>query len=202
MSEIGAAPQAAIVARMANDATRSSFIFSRLIHDVSPLRYARGHHPGKSALVVLARARWTTYLLSSSDAFHRLMQLPGFIRNHKLITILVLVVVTPILVFSGWAFVALHTSYSTGRRAGYLQKLSKRGWLCKTWEGELQVNVVPGTAPEVFAFSVRSDSVAAELNKNAGKRVVVTYAQHKGVPTSCFGDTEYYITGVGPVGAP
>ena len=151
---------------------------------------------------MLARARWTTYLLSSSDAFHRLMQLPGFIRNHKLITMIVLIVVTPILVFSGWAFVALHTSYSTGDRAGYLQKLSKRGWMCKTWEGELQMNGFPGLAPEVFTFSVRSDSIAAELNKNAGQRVVVTYSQHKGVPSSCFGDTEYYITGVRPVGAP
>jgi len=130
------------------------------------------------------------------------MQLPGFIRNHKLVTAIVLIVVTPILVFALWAFIALHTSYSTGDRAGYLQKLSKRGWLCKTWEGELQVNVVPGTAPEVFPFSVRSDSVAALLNKYAGQRVVLTYSQHKGVPTSCFGDTEYFITGVRPVGTP
>ncbi len=129
------------------------------------------------------------------------MQLPGFIRNHKLVTILVLVVVTPILLFGGWTFAALHTSYSTGDRAGYLQKLSKRGWLCKTWEGELQINAVPTTAPEVFAFSVRSDSIAQMLNKFQGQRVVVTYAQHKGVPTSCFGDTEYYITGVRPVGS-
>jgi hypothetical protein len=172
------------------------------MQDVSPLRYALGRRPGKSALAVLARVPWTAYLLWSSDALHRLMQLPAFIRSHKLITTIVLVVVTPILVFSGWAFVALHTSYSTGDRAGYLQKLSKRGWLCKTWEGELQTNVIPGAPAEVFLFSVRSDSVAAELNKNAGKRVVVTYAQHKGVPTSCFGDTEYYITGVRPVSAP
>jgi len=130
------------------------------------------------------------------------MQLPGFIRNHKLATALVLVIVTPILVFVLWTTIALHTSYSTGDRAGYLQKFSKRGWICKTWEGELQINVVPGAAPVLFEFSVRSDSVAALLNKYAGQRVVVTYAQHKGVPTSCFGDTEYFITGVRPVGSP
>jgi hypothetical protein len=128
------------------------------------------------------------------------MQLPGFIRNHKLITTLVLVVVTPILVFMLWAFIALHTSYSTGERAGYLQKISQRGWLCKTWEGDLQITAVPGVAPEIFTFSVRSDSIAQELNKRAGQRVVVSYAQHKGLPSSCFGDTEYYITGVRPVG--
>jgi hypothetical protein len=128
------------------------------------------------------------------------MQLPAFIRNHKLITIVVLVVVTPILVFALWIFAALHTSYSNGERAGYLQKISKRGWLCKTWEGDIQITAVPGVAPEIFTFSVRSDSIAAELNKYAGQRVVVTYAQHKGLPSSCFGDTEYFITGVRLVG--
>jgi hypothetical protein len=130
------------------------------------------------------------------------MQIPGFIKNHKLVTAAVLLVVTPILLFTLWTFLALHTSYSTGERAGYLQKLSKRGWLCKTWEGELQLSVVPGSAPELFPFSVRSDSIANELNKLAGQRVVLSYAQHKGVPTSCFGDTEYFITGVRPVGTP
>lgn len=130
------------------------------------------------------------------------MQLPGFIRNHKLATTLVLVIVVPILLFVLWTFLALHTSYSSGDRAGYLQKFSKRGWICKTWEGELQVNVVPGTAPEIFEFSVRSDSIAALLNKYAGQRIVVSYQQHKGVPGSCFGDTEYFIVGVRPVGAP
>jgi hypothetical protein len=130
------------------------------------------------------------------------MQLPGFIRNHKLATALVLVIVTPILVFVLWTFMALHTSYASGRRAGYLQKFSKRGWICKTWEGELQVNVVPGTAPQIFEFSVRSDSIADLLNKYAGQRIVVLYQQHKGVPGSCFGDTEYFIVGVSPAGAP
>ena len=130
------------------------------------------------------------------------MRLPSFVRNHKLVTALVLVVVTPIVVFTLWTVTSLHASYSTGERAGYLQKLSKRGWICKTWEGELQVNNVPGTAPEIFPFSVRSDSVASMLNKVAGQRVVLAYAQHKGVPSSCFGDTEYFITGVRPVGTP
>ena len=121
------------------------------------------------------------------------MQLPGFIRNHKLATALVLIIVTPILVFVLWTVTALHTTYSSGERAGYLMKFSKRGWICKTWEGELQMNVLPGTAPQIFEFSVRSDSVATLLNKYAGQRIVVTYAQHKGVPTNCFGETDYYV---------
>lgn len=128
------------------------------------------------------------------------MQLPAFIRNHKIVTVVVLLVLTPILVITLWTFAALHTSYSNGERAGYLQKISQRGWLCKTWEGDIQITAVPGVAPEVFTFSVRSDSIARELNKLAGQRVVVTYAQHKGLPSSCFGDTEYFITGVRLVG--
>ena len=128
------------------------------------------------------------------------MQLPAFIRNHKLITVIVLLVVTPILVMALWIFIALHTSYSTGERAGYLQKISRRGWLCKTWEGDVQITAVPGVAPEIFTFTVRSDSIATELNKLAGQRVVVSYAQHKGLPGSCFGDTEYFVTGVRLVG--
>ena len=124
------------------------------------------------------------------------MHIPAVIKNHKLVTIGIIVVVVPILVFTLWAFIALSYSYSSGERAGFLQKISKRGWLCKTWEGEVQLTALPGATPEIFSFSVRSDSIATELNKYAGQRVVLHYAQHKGVPTSCFGDTEYFIDGV------
>jgi hypothetical protein len=90
----------------------------------------------------------------------------------------------------------LHWSYSTGERAGYVQKFSKKGWICKTWEGELAMATVPGVMPEKFYFSVRDDSVAAKINRTLGKRVSLAYDQHKGVPTSCFGETEYFVTGV------
>jgi hypothetical protein len=128
------------------------------------------------------------------------MHLPGLITRHKLKTTVLFIVLAPITVFVLWTLIALNYSYSTGERAGFLQKISRRGWLCKTWEGELQLSAIPGSMPEMFAFSVRSDSLAAELNKLNGQRVVVTYAQHKGVPTSCFGDTQYFITAVRPVG--
>jgi hypothetical protein len=101
-----------------------------------------------------------------------------------------------------WTVVALQFVYSSGERAGYLQKFSKRGWICKTWEGDLQLTAQPGVAPEMFAFSTRSDSIAAELNKLAGQRVVLEYKQHKGLPGTCFGETEYFVVGVRPVGAP
>lgn len=124
------------------------------------------------------------------------MHTPGFIRNHKLATSLATIIVLPIVVFTLWATITLSYTYSSGSRAGFLQKLSKRGWLCKTWEGEMQLTAIPGAAPEKFIFSVRSDSIAEELNKRLGQHVDVTYAQHKGVPSSCFGDTEYFVTAV------
>jgi hypothetical protein len=87
-------------------------------------------------------------------------------------------------------------SYSEGERAGYVQKLSRRGWICKTWEGELAMVTMPGAIPEKFLFSVRSDAVADRINKNLGKRVTLTYQQHVGVPSSCFGDTQYFVSAV------
>ncbi|HET9695955.1 MAG TPA: hypothetical protein VFP40_03745, partial [Terriglobales bacterium] len=109
-------------------------------------------------------------------------------------------VVLPVVLLATWTAVALHWSYSEGNRAGFVQKFSKKGWLCKTWEGELAMVNLPGAMPEIFKFSVRNDSIARLLEKNLGKRVSLSYEQHKGVPTSCFAETEYYITNVRIVG--
>jgi hypothetical protein len=92
-----------------------------------------------------------------------------------------------------YLMIALHWSYSEGERAGFVQKLSKKGWLCKTWEGELALVSLPGAAPEKFIFTVRDDAVAERINKQVGTRVALVYAQHKGLPTSCFGDTDYFV---------
>jgi hypothetical protein len=113
---------------------------------------------------------------------------------------LVLILIVPALVFGAWAWVTLNYSYSKGDRAGYVQKLSRKGWLCKTWEGELAMVNLPGAMPEIFRFSVRSDSVAHLLQKNIGKRVSIAYEEHRGVPTSCFAETAYYITNMRIVG--
>jgi hypothetical protein len=109
---------------------------------------------------------------------------------------LLAVLIIPTGLFAGWTWVTLHYAYSTGERAGYAQKLSEKGWLCKTWEGELAMANLPGVMPEIFKFSVRNDSVAHLLERNLGKRVSISYQQHRGIPTSCFGETEYYITNV------
>ena len=118
---------------------------------------------------------------------------PARRRRHWLRWILTLVVLLPILVISLWTAIALGYSYSRGYRSGYIQKFSRKGWLCKTWEGELAIVNVPGSQPEIFRFSVRNDSVAGLLQRAMGDRVTLAYEQHKGVPTSCFGETEYFV---------
>jgi hypothetical protein len=115
-------------------------------------------------------------------------------RKRKLIIAGILL--TPILLFVVYTWSALHWSYSEGERAGYVQKFSKKGWVCKTWEGELALVSMPGTVAEKFSFTVRDDLVAESINQSLGKRVAVRYQQHKGVPTTCFGETEYYVVAV------
>jgi hypothetical protein len=103
---------------------------------------------------------------------------------------------TPILLFAFYTWSALQWTYSDGERAGFVQKFSKKGWLCKTWEGELAMVSMPGTNPEKFYFTVKDDDVAQHINGSLGKRVALTYQQHVGVPTTCFGETQYYVVAV------
>ena len=93
----------------------------------------------------------------------------------------------------------LSWSYSTGDRAGWVQKLSHKGWVCKTWEGELALVSMPGAPVEKFYFTVFDDAVATDINRYIGKRVALNYEQKVGLPTSCFGETRYYVTKVTPV---
>ena len=106
------------------------------------------------------------------------------------------VFVLPIAVVAIWTAVALNWSYSTGDRSGYLQKFSRKGWVCKTWEGEIAMVNMPGAAQERWTFSVRDADVAQQIDKLMGARVALTYAQHVGLPGSCFGDTQYFVTAV------
>ena len=115
-------------------------------------------------------------------------------RAHKLI--IAAVVIVPLIVFALYTWSALTWSYSSGERAGYVQKFSKKGWICKTWEGELAIVSIPGTMSEKFYFTVRDDSIAARVNRSLGKRVALAYNQHLGIPTSCFGETEYFVADV------
>ncbi len=119
--------------------------------------------------------------------------------SHHLIKYGVVAIIIAALAIGMYIFVALSWSYSSGERAGFVQKLSKKGWLCKTWEGEMALVSLPGTSAEKFEFTVRDDAVAERINKQVGTRVALTYEQHKGLLNSCFGDTEYFVTDITPV---
>ena len=117
-------------------------------------------------------------------------------KSNRIFLYFIGLVIATVVVLVAYTWAMLHISYSDGERAGYLQKFSTRGWICKTWEGEILLTSMPGAIPEKFEFSVRDESVAKQLTDATGKRVVLSYSQHKGVPTQCFGETEYYITKV------
>jgi hypothetical protein len=114
--------------------------------------------------------------------------------------VLGLVLLVPALLAAAWTAITLNWDYSSGTRAGYVQKFSKKGWLCKTWEGEIAMVNVPGAAQERFAFTVRNDSIARLINNAQGQRVVIEYDQHRGIPSSCFGETQYFVKGVRVLG--
>jgi hypothetical protein len=107
---------------------------------------------------------------------------------------LIIALIVLILGFAGYAWLSVHWSYSTGERAGYLQKISRKGWVCKTWEGEMAMVTMPGTLTEKFLFTIPDPAIAAKLNADLGKRMTLTYEQHRWIPSSCFGDTEYFVT--------
>lgn len=125
---------------------------------------------------------------------------PPFVKRHWGKLVLAGLVGAPTLAFAIWATIGLNFVYSSGERAGFVQKISRKGWLCKTWEGEMAISTIPGSMPQLFTFSVRSDSVAHAIEATNGKRIVVTYDEKPWVPTRCFGETDYYVTGVRVVG--
>lgn len=123
-------------------------------------------------------------------------------KTGSFVRVLALVVAVPVLLVALWIFGALRFSYASGERSGYVQKISRKGWVCKTWEGELAMANLPGAMPQIFAFTVRDAAVASQIERLAGQRVAISYEQHKGLPTSCFGETEYFVTAIRPVTGP
>jgi len=104
------------------------------------------------------------------------------------IIVVSILILAPVL----WTWFALSWSYSEGERAGVLQKFSKKGWLCKTYEGELAQYVVGGVAPQIWYFSTRDEELAKALSKVVGEQIRLHYSEHRGIPTSCFADTPYF----------
>jgi hypothetical protein len=120
---------------------------------------------------------------------------PGRKHHWRLLAVLVLIIL-PIVVLVLYTLSARYFAYSSGERAGFVQKFSQKGWLCKTWEGEMAQTTQPGVQPLIWDFTVKTDSIATAINAQIGKRVALHYRQHKGLPTSCFGETEYFVDGV------
>jgi len=116
--------------------------------------------------------------------------------GHWLKRFLLYLIVTPIVLGALYLAFALNWSYSDGERAGYLQKLSRKGWICKTYEGELAMSSVPGLAPIMWDFSVRDEAVAKKINAQLGKKIVLHYREYRNLPTDCFGETEYFVDAV------
>lgn len=120
----------------------------------------------------------------------------------KILLFLFLLIVVPGILVGLYLAVVLNFSYSDGDRTGYLQKFSRKGWICRTYEGELAMTTVPGVAPIVWNFSVWDEAVAREINSLLGKRVVMHYREYRGIPTNCFGETDYYVDGIKSVEEP
>jgi len=110
----------------------------------------------------------------------------------KVVKIALLLMVVAAALCTGYMMIVFNWSYAKGERIGYVQKFSEKGWLCKTWEGELQMLPVPGAIPEKFLFSVRDKTVIDRINSSMGKKISLFYEQHKGIPTNCFGESEYF----------
>ena len=96
-------------------------------------------------------------------------------------------------VFALYTWASLNWVYSSGERAGYVQKFSLKGYVCKTWEGEIVLVSMPGTQAEKFVFTVKDKAIVSKVNDSLGKRVKIYYEEHKGIPSSCFGETAYYV---------
>jgi hypothetical protein len=117
-----------------------------------------------------------------------------FFRRHRWKIVLAAFVVAVVGLCALWTLVTLAYSYSDGDRIGYVQKFSHKGWVCRTWEGELAMTPVPGAAPQIFPFTVRDEEVVKRIRDAEGKKVALHYKEKRGIPSSCFGDTNYFIS--------
>lgn len=124
------------------------------------------------------------------------MGMPNTARRSGWVKWVALAALLPALLFAAYLAFVLNWSYSDGERAGYLQKFSRKGWICKTYEGELAMTTVPGVAPVLWNFTVRDPAVATQINAVLGKRLALHYEEHRGIPTSCYGETNHFVSRV------
>ena len=116
----------------------------------------------------------------------------GVKRRRRFGRILMVLLALVVVIAAAWTWFSLSWSYSEGERAGILQKFSKKGWICKTYEGELALYVVGGVAPQIWYFSTRDEKLAQQLSAAVGDNIRLHYSEHRGVPTACFAETPYF----------
>ncbi len=115
-------------------------------------------------------------------------------RKVLLIILAVLILATAI------AFLVFNFTYSEGSRAGVVIKFSKRGYVMKTYEGELNMGGmgnIPNTAQMnmIWNFSVKDKTVADKLMELEGRKVSLHYKEIiQNMPWQ--GDTKYFVDGV------
>ena len=108
----------------------------------------------------------------------------------------ILLIITAIIAICSIAYFAFvyTVTYSEGVRAGELIKISRKGVVFKTWEGEVSQGI---SGAQIFSFSVldSDEQVIAALNQYQGQYVKVTYIErYKTFPW--WGDTNYFVTHV------
>jgi hypothetical protein len=117
-------------------------------------------------------------------------------RNVGAAKLLFIIAIVLVALPVAWTFLTLNWSYSDGERAGVLQKFSRKGWICKTYEGELAQYIVSGVSPQIWSFTVRDEKVVQQMNALVGAKVQLHYTEHRGIPGNCFGDTGYYVEAI------
>jgi hypothetical protein len=143
-----------------------------------------------SGALILVRSRARAIAAAAPNATR------GGLIGGGVMRFVVLFVLTLVAIAALYLAAVFKWTYSSGERAGWVQKFSHKGWICKTWEGELAMVSMPGATPEKFYFTVKDDKVASQVNQAMGRRVSLHYEQHKGLPSDCFGETEYWVDSV------
>ena len=114
--------------------------------------------------------------------------------------ILVYGILAVVLATSAYISLLYYATFSEGIRTGELIKFSHKGYVFKTWEGELSQGL---SGSQKFAFSVMDNQpeVIEQMKQNQGKFVKIEYIERYGT-FSWWGETNYYITKVTPEKSP
>lgn len=114
--------------------------------------------------------------------------------------ILVYGILAIVLATSAYIAALYYATFSDGIRTGELIKFSHKGYIFKTWEGELSQGL---SGSQKFAFSVMDNEpeLIEQMKLNQGKFVKIEYIERYGT-FSWWGETNYYITKVTPEKSP